>query len=171
MRGVGSGTRRQLHQLYRRHALRSAVRGGGATGRHPLRPVPALPGSLRHARLPPGGVRQRRYPRLLSGGPGTRPASGLQRVVLDPNVGIFHPAFDDAIKIAYQIQAISALPAVAALGAPTLAYLARKAELSSRLLIAAQLAAARVDYVRAHEPALAVQAWALRAVLPAPADG
>ena len=97
--------------------------------------------------------------------------AGLQRVVLDPNVGIFHPAFDDATKIAYQIQAISALPAVAALGAPTLAYLARKAELSSRLLIAAQLAAARVDYVRAHEPALAVQAWALRAVLPAAADG
>lgn len=95
--------------------------------------------------------------------------AGLQRVVLDPNVGIFHPSFDDATRIAYQIQAIAALPAVAALGAPTLAYLARKAELSSRLLIAAQLAAAGVDYVRAHEPALAVQAWALRAALPAPA--
>lgn len=101
--------------------------------------------------------------------------AGLQRVVLDPNVGIFHPSFDDATRIAYQIQAIAALPAVAALGAPTLAYLARKAELSSRLLIAAQLAAAEVDYVRAHEPALARQAWARRsalpATLPAAADG
>ena len=70
--------------------------------------------------------------------------AGLQRVVLDPNVGIFHPGFDDATRIAYQIQALSVLPAVAALGAPTLAYLARKAEFSSRLLIAAQLAAAGV---------------------------
>jgi len=97
--------------------------------------------------------------------------AGLQRVVLDPNVGIFHPTFDAATKIAYQVQAISALPAVAALGAPTLAYLARKKELSSRLLIAAQLAAAGVDYVRVHEPALALQAWHLRTALGAAADG
>ena len=97
--------------------------------------------------------------------------AGLQRVVLDPNVGILHPTFDAATKIAYQIQAISALPAVAALGAPTLAYLARKKELSSRLLIAAQLAAAGVDYVRAHEPALALQAWAVWAALPVAAAG
>ena len=98
-------------------------------------------------------------------------AAGLRRLVLDPNLGIFHPAVDAATKIAYQIQAISALPAVAALGAPTLAYLARKKELSSRLLIAAHLAAAGVDYVRAHEPALALQAWNLRAALRAAADG
>ena len=89
--------------------------------------------------------------------------TGLRRLVLDPNLGIFHPTFDAATKIAYQVQAIAALPAVAALGVPTLAYLARKKELSSRLLIAAQLAAAGVDYVRAHEPALALQAWTLRA--------
>ena len=93
-------------------------------------------------------------------------AAELRRMVLDPNLGIFHPAFDAATKIAYQIQAIAALPAVATLGAPTLAYLARKKELSSRLLIAAQLAAAGVDYVRAHEPALALQAWKLRAAAP-----
>lgn len=93
--------------------------------------------------------------------------AGLQRVVLDPNLGIFHPALDDPARTAYQMQALAALPALAALGAPTLAYLARKAELSSRLLIAAQLAAAGVDYVRAHEPALAVQAWEQRAALPA----
>ena len=93
--------------------------------------------------------------------------AGLLRVVLDPNLGIFHPAFDAATRTAYQVQALAALPALAALGAPTLAYLARKAELSSRLLIAALLAATGVDYVRAHEPALAVQAWKLRAALPA----
>lgn len=97
--------------------------------------------------------------------------AGLRRLVLDPNVGIFHPTFDAATKIAYQVQALAALPAVAALGAPTLAYLARKKELSSRLLIAAQLAAAGVDYVRAHEPALALQAWTLRVASPVVADG
>ncbi len=98
-------------------------------------------------------------------------ATGLRRLVLDPNLGIFHPTFDAATKIAYQIQAIAALPAVAALGVPTLAYLARKKELSSRLLIAAQLAAAGVDYVRAHEPALALQAWTLRVTSPVAARG
>lgn len=98
-------------------------------------------------------------------------AAGLRHLVLDPNVGIFHPTFDAATRIAYQVQAIAALPAVAALGAPTLAYLARKKELSSRLLIAAQLAAAGVDYVRAHEPALALQAWTLRVASPVAAGG
>ena len=97
--------------------------------------------------------------------------AGLDNLVLDPNLGIFHPTFDDATKIAYQIQAIQALPAVAALGPRTLAYLARKSSLTSRLLIAAQLAATGVDYVRAHEPALAVRAWTLRAALPGSADG
>ena len=98
-------------------------------------------------------------------------AAGLRRLVLDPNLGIFHPTLDAATRIAYQIQAIAALPAVAALGAPTLAYLARKKELSSRLLIAAQLAAAGVDYVRAHEPALALQAWTLRVASPVAVAG
>jgi dihydropteroate synthase len=92
-------------------------------------------------------------------------SAGLDRLVLDPNLGIFHPSFDDAAKIAYQVQAMGALPAVARLGCPTLAYLARKSALTSRQLIAAHLAALGVDYVRAHEPAIAVRAWELHAAL------
>ena len=88
-------------------------------------------------------------------------AAGLNRLVLDPNLGIFHPSFGDDAKIAYQVQAMTALPAVARLGCPTLAYLARKSALTSRQLIAAHLAALGVDYVRAHEPAIAVRAWEL----------
>ena len=60
-----------------------------------------------------------------------------------------------------------ALPAVARLGSPTLAYLARKSALTSRQLVAAHLAALQVDYVRAHEPAIAVRAWELHAALAA----
>ena len=93
-------------------------------------------------------------------------AAGLTGLVLDPNLGIFHPTFDDATKIAYQVQAMAALPAVARLGCPTLAYLARKSALTSRQLIAAHLAALGVDYIRAHEPAIAVRAWELHAALP-----
>ena len=93
-------------------------------------------------------------------------AAGLTGLVLDPNLGIFHPSFDDATKIAYQVQALAALPAVARLGCPTLAYLARKSALTSRQLIAAHLAALGVDYIRAHEPAIAVRAWELHAALP-----
>ena len=93
-------------------------------------------------------------------------AAGLAGLVLDPNLGIFHPALDDAARIAYQVQAMTALPAVARLGSPTLAYLARKSALTSRQLIAAHLAALEVDYIRAHEPALAVRAWELHATLP-----
>ena len=127
---------------------------GGTAPRDPLRAVPALSRSVRHARLQSRGVRQRGHSGLpVREALARARAAGLRRLVLDPNLGIFHPTFDAATKIAYQIQAIAALPAVAALGVPTLAYLARKKELSSRLLIAAQLAAAGVDYVRAHEPA------------------
>lgn len=97
-------------------------------------------------------------------------AAGLNRLVLDPNLGILHPSFDDAAKIAYQVQAMSALPAVARLGCPTLAYLARKSALTSRQLIAAHLAALGVDYIRAHEPAIAVRAWELHAALPRPPE-
>ena len=93
-------------------------------------------------------------------------AAGLTGLVFDPNLGIFHPSFDDATKIAYQVQAMAALPAVRRLGCPTLAYLARKSALTSRQLIAALLAALGVDYVRAHEPAIAVRAWELHAALP-----
>ena len=93
-------------------------------------------------------------------------AAGLARLVLDPNLGIFHPTFDDAARIAYQVQAMTALPAAARLGCPTLAYLARKSALTSRQLIAAHLVALEVDYIRAHEPAIAVRAWELRAALP-----
>ena len=92
--------------------------------------------------------------------------TGPTGLVLDPNLGIFHPSFDDATRIAYQVQALAALPAVARLGCPTLAYLARKSALTSRQLIAAHLAALGVDYVRAHEPHLAVRAWELHAALP-----
>lgn len=93
-------------------------------------------------------------------------AAGLPRLVLDPNLGIFHPSFDDAAKIAYQVQAMTALPAVARLGCPTLAYLARKSALTSRQLIAAHLVALGVDYIRAHEPAIAARARELHAALP-----
>ena len=95
-------------------------------------------------------------------------AAGLDRLLLDPNLGIFHPSLDDAAKIAYQVQAMRALPAVARLGCPTLAYLARKSALTSRQLIAAHLVALAVDYIRAHEPAIAVRAWELHAALPQP---
>jgi len=93
-------------------------------------------------------------------------AAGLQRLIVDPNAGIFHPRLDDARKISYQVQAITTLSDLRAQGAATLVYVGRKRELIGRMLLAALIARLRVDYVRTHEPALAIemfeQAWSLR---------
>lgn len=89
----------------------------------------------------------------------------LNNLILDPNMGIFHPEINTETKIAYQIQAIATLPHLSSLGYPTLAYLARKKEITSRMLIAAHLATMNVNYIRAHEPKLAIRAWDLQTSL------
>ena len=63
------------------------------------------------------------------------------------------------MKIALQIQAIQCINSLSTLGNPILAYLARKKEYTSRLLIAAQLATTKIDYIRTHEPRIFRQAW------------
>ena len=81
------------------------------------------------------------------------------QIILDPNLGIFHPDLKIQMKIALQIQAIQCINSLSTLGNPILAYLARKKEYTSRLLIAAQLATTKIDYIRTHEPRIFRQAW------------
>ena len=81
------------------------------------------------------------------------------QIILDPNLGVFHPNLKIQMKIALQIQAIQCINSLSMLGNPILAYLARKKEYTSRLLIAAQLATTKIDYIRTHEPRIFKQAW------------
>ncbi len=74
------------------------------------------------------------------------------RIVADPNAGIFHPALDDAEKIAYQLQAIACIAPLIQRGFPVYIYCPRKESLTSRLIMAGLIHQARPSYVRIHEP-------------------
>ena len=93
---------------------------------------------LSHARLAP------RVERAL--------AAGVSEIVVDPNLGILHPSTDDYTKAHLQLEVLSRMDEIRALGCPVLLYAARKPERLARILFAESVLRARPEYVRTHEP-------------------
>ena len=81
-------------------------------------------------------------------------AAGIEGIVVDPNLGIVHPATSDTAKIHQQLEIVWRLDELRVLGCPILLYAARKPERLARILIASAILHAGADYVRAHDPAL-----------------
>jgi dihydropteroate synthase len=79
-------------------------------------------------------------------------SAGVPEVIVDPNLGIIHPATDDYAKAHLQLEVLGELDRVRALGCPILLYAARKPERLARILIAEAVLRARPEYVRTHEP-------------------
>ena len=78
--------------------------------------------------------------------------AGVERLVLDPNVGIIHPSTDDHRKIHQQLEIVWQLDRLRGLGCPILLYAARKPEPLARIMMASAVLHARADYVRSHTP-------------------
>ncbi|MBY0398788.1 dihydropteroate synthase, partial [Myxococcota bacterium] len=78
--------------------------------------------------------------------------AGVERLVLDPNVGIIHPSTDDHRKIHQQLEIVFQLDRLRVLGCPMLLYAARKPEPLARIMMASAVLHARADYVRTHTP-------------------
>ncbi|MFO0688951.1 MAG: dihydropteroate synthase [Myxococcota bacterium] len=78
--------------------------------------------------------------------------AGVERLVLDPNVGIIHPSTDDHRKIHQQLEIVWQLDRLRGLGCPILLYAARKPEPLARIMMASAVLHARADYVRTHTP-------------------
>jgi dihydropteroate synthase len=77
---------------------------------------------------------------------------GVERLVIDPNVGIIHPSTDDHRKIHQQLEIVWQLESLRVLGCPILLYAARKPEPLARIMMASAVLHARADYVRTHTP-------------------
>jgi dihydropteroate synthase len=84
-------------------------------------------------------------------------AAGISQVVIDPNVGIIHPAIDDETKIHQQLEIIWNLDALRSLGCPILLYAARKPERLARIMMASAILHAQADYIRTHTPEMIEQ--------------
>ena len=78
--------------------------------------------------------------------------AGVERLVLDPNIGIIHPSTDDYRKIHQQLDIVWQLDRLRVLGCPVLLYAARKPEPLARIMMASAVLHARADYVRTHTP-------------------
>lgn len=78
--------------------------------------------------------------------------AGVERLVVDPNVGIIHPSTDDHRKIHQQLDIVWQLDRLRVLGCPILLYAARKPEPLARIMMASAVLHARADYVRTHTP-------------------
>ena len=78
--------------------------------------------------------------------------AGIERLVLDPNVGIIHPSTDDHRKIHQQLEIVWQLDRLRVLGCPILLYAARKPEPLARIMMASAVLHARADYIRTHTP-------------------
>ena len=78
--------------------------------------------------------------------------AGVEKLVLDPNLGIIHPTTDDHQKIHQQLAILWNLDALRPLGCPTLLYAARKPERLARIMTASACLHARADYIRTHTP-------------------
>ena len=81
-------------------------------------------------------------------------AAGVPEVIVDPNLGIIHPATDDAGKTQLQNSVLWNLPRLRTLGCPILLYAARKPEPLARLLFASNVLFAGADWIRTHHPDL-----------------
>ena len=78
--------------------------------------------------------------------------SGIQDVIIDPNLGIIHHETDDFEKIHRQLEIVWQADRLRALGCPLLFYAARKPERLARIMMASAVIHARADYIRTHEP-------------------
>lgn len=83
--------------------------------------------------------------------------AGVEEIVIDPNLGIIHPATDDLTKIHRQLEVLWQLDALRTLGCPILLYAARKPERLARLMMASAVVHARPDYIRSHTPGMIEQ--------------
>ncbi|MEZ4332634.1 MAG: dihydropteroate synthase [Myxococcota bacterium] len=83
--------------------------------------------------------------------------AGVERLVIDPNLGIIHPSTDDERKIHQQLEIVWQLDRLRALGCPILLYAARKPERLARIMMASAVVHARADYVRTHTPEMIVR--------------
>ena len=79
-------------------------------------------------------------------------AAGVQKLILDPNLGIIHPTTDDHQKIHQQLAILWNLDVFRSLGCPLLLYAARKPERLARIMTASACLHARADYIRTHTP-------------------
>jgi len=78
--------------------------------------------------------------------------AGVSAVVVDPNLGIIHPATDDHTKIHLQHEMIWNTDTLRELGCPLLFYAARKPERLARIMMASAVLHARPEYIRTHDP-------------------
>lgn len=79
-------------------------------------------------------------------------AAGVREVVVDPNLGIIHPAIDDAGKIQLQNSVLWNLDRLRTLGCPILLYAARKPEPLARMLFASNVLFSGAEWIRTHHP-------------------
>ena len=79
-------------------------------------------------------------------------AAGVAEILVDPNLGILHPATDDHRKIHLQLEVLANIDSLRTLDCPVLLYAARKPERLARILMAEAVLRARPDYVRTHDP-------------------
>jgi len=78
--------------------------------------------------------------------------AGIERVIVDPNLGILHPDTEDEAKIHLQLDVLWKTDRLRELGCALLYYAARKPERLARIMIASAVLHARPEYVRTHEP-------------------
>jgi dihydropteroate synthase len=84
-------------------------------------------------------------------------AAGIERLAIDPNLGIIHPTTDDHQKIHQQLEIVWNLDRIRSLGTPIFLYAARKPERLARIMMASAIVHARADYIRTHTPEMIVR--------------
>jgi dihydropteroate synthase len=98
--------------------------------------------------------------------------AGVRDVILDPGTGYAQPHLSPEAKEAFQRRVYPVLSRLRALGRPLFVALPRKPSRETTLELARMIVAAGVDFVRAHDAALASEAIRLEiGGLPAWEDG
>jgi dihydropteroate synthase len=97
-------------------------------------------------------------------------AAGLTEIILDPGTGYVYPHVTADEKLAYQRVVYANLRRVHEFGFPVLVALPRKQDPALTRELAQMIADNGADFVRAHQPALAVAARAAKAAAPAGAS-
>lgn len=92
-------------------------------------------------------------------------AAGLQAIILDPGTGYVYPQVTAEEKVIYQRKVYRQLDRIRALGHPVLVALPRKQDPALTEELVQMIVDNGADFVRAHEPALAVAARRRRATL------
>ncbi len=85
-------------------------------------------------------------------------AAGLREIILDPGTGYVYPQVTAEEKVIYQRQVYRQLQRLRALGYPVLVALPRKQDPALTRELVQMIVENGADFVRAHEPALAVEA-------------